>query len=88
MVGLTKSAALEVAKERIRVHAVAPGAIETPMLDRFTTSIPRAMLEGMHPIGRAGTPDEVATAVLWLCSPSNGVVTGHTLAIDGGFTAQ
>ncbi len=88
VVGLTKSVALEVAKEKIRVNAVAPGAIETPMFDRFTEVIPRDALAAMHPIGRVGTPDEVATAVLWLCSPANGFVTGHTLAVDGGFTAQ
>ena len=58
------------------------------MFDRFTEVIPRDMLAAMHPIGRVGTPDEVATAVLWLCSPGNGFVTGHTLAVDGGFTAQ
>lgn len=88
VIGLTKNAALEYAKRGIRINAVAPAAIETPMLDRFTEAVPKDMLASLHPIGRTGTPEEIAAGVLWLCSPAASFVTGHTLTIDGGFTAQ
>ncbi|MFY9343046.1 MAG: SDR family oxidoreductase [Planctomycetota bacterium] len=88
VVGLTRSAAIEYGKQGIRVNAVAPAAIDTPMLDRFTEVVPRTMLESLHPIGRIGKPAEIADAVVWLCSPQASFVTGQTLAIDGGFTAQ
>ena len=86
--GLTKAVALEFAKKGIRVNAVAPGGVETSMIDRFLTVIPRAALEGMHPVGRIGQPEEIANAVVWLCSPEASFITGQTLPIDGGFTAQ
>jgi NAD(P)-dependent dehydrogenase (short-subunit alcohol dehydrogenase family) len=88
VIGLTKSAALEYAKQGVRVNAVAPAAIQTEMMDRFTQKVPREALVSAHPIGRIGTPEEIAAGVLWLCSPGASFVTGHTLAIDGGFTAQ
>jgi NAD(P)-dependent dehydrogenase (short-subunit alcohol dehydrogenase family) len=91
VLGLTKTAALEYAKQGIRVNAVAPGGIETPMLHRFTGG-PGSdffnQLAGMHPIGRLGRPEEIAEAVLWLCSDKASFVTGLSLTADGGWTAQ
>jgi NAD(P)-dependent dehydrogenase (short-subunit alcohol dehydrogenase family) len=86
--GMTKAVALEYAKQGIRVNAVAPGGVETPMLDRFLTKIPKAALEAAHPVGRLGRPEEIAAAVLFLASPSAGFLTGQTVAVDGGWTAQ
>lgn len=88
VIGLTKNAALEYAKLGIRVNAVAPAAIETPMLDRFTESVPRDLLTSLHPIGRLGKPEEIADAAVWLASSQSSFVTGQTIAVDGGFTAQ
>lgn len=88
VIGLSKNAALEYGKQGIRVNVVAPGAIETPMLDRFTESVPKDLLTSLHPIGRLGKPEEIADAVVFLCSPQAAFVTGVTLAVDGGFTAQ
>lgn len=89
VLGLTKSAAMEVAKSGIRVNAVSPGAIDTAMFDRFTgNKQPDAIkyMESLHPIGRVGKPDEIAKAVLFLFSPDSSFITGHDLKIDGGFT--
>jgi NAD(P)-dependent dehydrogenase (short-subunit alcohol dehydrogenase family) len=87
VIGLTKSAALDVAADGIRVNAICPGCIETPMGDGID---PAAMQEFLkqQPIGRAGKPEEIAAAVLWLCSPASSLVLGVALPVDGGFVAH
>lgn len=89
VLGLTKSAAMEVAKAGIRVNAISPAAIETPMFDRFTGNRQPdaiAYMTSLHPIGRLGQPKEVTGAVLFLLSDEASFITGHDLLIDGGFT--
>jgi NAD(P)-dependent dehydrogenase (short-subunit alcohol dehydrogenase family) len=89
VIGLTKSAALEVARDGIRVNAVCPGTIRTPMLRGFVGG-DEETLEKMGrraPIGRIGEPDEVAEAIVWLCSDASSFVTGHALEADGGVAA-
>lgn len=90
IIGLTKTAALEYAKQGIRVNAVCPGAIKTPMIDRITGNKKEVeeQFAGLEPIGRLGQPEEVANAVLWLCSDEASFVTGHAMAVDGGWVAQ
>jgi NAD(P)-dependent dehydrogenase (short-subunit alcohol dehydrogenase family) len=91
VIGLTKTAALEYAAQGIRVNAVSPGGIETPMFDRFAVAIgsdAHDQFVDLHPIGRMGRPEEIAEAVLWLCSDKASFVTGHTLVADGGLTAR
>jgi len=88
--GLTKTAALEYAKQGIRVNAVCPGVIQTPMLDRLFTGQPGAgeTIAAMEPVGRLGKPEEIAAAVVWLCSDASSFVTGLPMAVDGGLIAQ
>jgi NAD(P)-dependent dehydrogenase (short-subunit alcohol dehydrogenase family) len=93
VIGLTKAAALEYARQGIRVNAVCPGTVETPMVDEYIRQAgndPTVMdpLREAHPIGRTGRPEEVAGAVLWLCSEEASFVTGTALPVDGGYTAQ
>ena len=87
VIGLTKSAALDVAKDNIRINAVCPGCIETPMGDSIDPAAMQEFLKG-QPIGRMGRPEEVAAAVLWLCSPGASMVLGVALPVDGGFVAH
>jgi NAD(P)-dependent dehydrogenase (short-subunit alcohol dehydrogenase family) len=90
VVGLTKTAALEYAKSGIRVNAVCPGYIRTPLIEEALTSNPEmeAQIVARHPVGRMGRPEEIAEAVVWLCSDAASFVTGHTMTVDGGYVAQ
>ena len=90
VIGLTKSAALEYATRGIRINAICPGTINTPMVAKMLSNEPEAMKDILRvtPIGRLGEPEEIASAVLWLCSPGASFVIGHALVVDGGFTAQ
>jgi len=90
VIGLTKSAALEYAPRGILINAVCPGVIDTPMFAALVEKTPDAMKEVVRdqPIGRLGRPDEIAAAVLWLCSPAASFVIGAALPVDGGFTAH
>jgi NAD(P)-dependent dehydrogenase (short-subunit alcohol dehydrogenase family) len=88
MIGLTKAAALDYAKSNIRVNAVCPGFVDTPMMQRFTGGTPagRQMVIDSEPVGRPATAEEIAAAVVWLCSDAAAFVIGHAMVIDGGQT--
>ena len=88
--GLTKTIALDYAKENIRCNAVCPGVIHTPMIDRFTGGDPAAMeaMIATEPVGRLGKPEEIADAVVYLCSDEASFITGAAIPVDGGFVAQ
>jgi NAD(P)-dependent dehydrogenase (short-subunit alcohol dehydrogenase family) len=89
VIGLTKTAALEYAKQGIRVNCVCPGYIQTPMTARGMNDPERmARIIASEPMGRVGTPEEVAEAVVWLCSDAASFVTGHTMTVAGGYVAQ
>jgi NAD(P)-dependent dehydrogenase (short-subunit alcohol dehydrogenase family) len=92
ILGLTKTAALEYAGRGIRINAICPGGIQTPMVDRMSATQDKeefeAMIKAMHPIGRIGQPEEIADVAVFLCSDKASFVTGHALAADGGFVAK
>jgi NAD(P)-dependent dehydrogenase (short-subunit alcohol dehydrogenase family) len=90
VIGLTKSAALDYATRNLRVNAVCPGVIDTPMVQNSGAVTPagREALAAGHPMKRLGTPQEIAAAVLFLCGDGAGFITGHALAADGGWVAQ
>lgn len=87
VIGLTKSAAMDVAARGIRVNAICPGCIDTPMGDGIDPAAMQAFLKD-QPIGRMGTVEEIAQSVLWLCSPASSFVLGVALPVDGGFVAH
>ncbi len=95
VIGLTKAAAVEYAEAGVRINAICPGATRTPQLEAFWADVDPADPEGVgetyaarEPIGRLGRPEEIAEAVVWLCSDAASFVTGHAMAVDGGWLAQ
>lgn len=90
VIGLTKSAAMEYAPRGVRINAICPGTIDTPMVSDMLVEQADAIKEILkeQPIGRLGRSDEIASAVLWLCSPGASFVLGVALPVDGGFTAH
>ena len=90
VIGLTRSIALEYADRGVRVNAVAPGVIDTSMMERVfgEGDAGQQAAASQEPIGRPGRPEEIASAVLWLCSPDAAFMVGHTLVMDGGQTVR
>ena len=94
VLGLTKTAALEYAKSGIRVNAVCPGPVQTPLVDKVLAAQPELgdqiikAIEAREPVGRMGQPEEIAEAVVWLCSDAASFVTGTAMSVDGGFVTQ
>jgi NAD(P)-dependent dehydrogenase (short-subunit alcohol dehydrogenase family) len=90
VVGLTKAAALDYAAKGIRVNAVCPGVIDTPMIDRAThgEDAAKTQFAASEPVGRLGRPEEIADAVVWLGSDASSFVTGQAIAVDGGWVAR
>jgi NAD(P)-dependent dehydrogenase (short-subunit alcohol dehydrogenase family) len=90
VIGLTRAAALDYAAQNLRINAVCPGYIDTPMMGRFTGDTPegRAKVIAEEPVGRMGTPEEIAAAVLWLCSDAAAFMVGHAMVIVGGLTVK
>jgi NAD(P)-dependent dehydrogenase (short-subunit alcohol dehydrogenase family) len=87
VIGLTKAVAMEYATQGLRVNAVCPAVIRTAMAERFFHG-KEAIVDSLHPMGRAGTPEEAAAAIVWLCSPQASFITGQALPVDGGVTAR
>jgi NAD(P)-dependent dehydrogenase (short-subunit alcohol dehydrogenase family) len=90
VVGLTKASALEYAQSGVRINAICPGVIDTPMVERTTRKDPEIVSQyvAMEPVGRMGRPEEIADAVVWLCSDKASFVTGTAIPVDGGFMAR
>lgn len=90
VIQLTRTAALEYADKGIRINAVCPGVVRTQMIDRITGGDPEAEARfvALQPVGRMGTPEEIANAVVWLCSDQASFVTGHPMVVDGGLVAR
>ena len=88
VIGLTKTAAIEYAGSKIRVNAICPGVIQTEMADRIFAKRDPARIAELHLLGRIGTPEEIADAVVWLCSEKSSFVTAAALPVDGGLIAR
>ncbi|GGC72923.1 SDR family oxidoreductase [Haloferax sulfurifontis] len=90
VLGLTKTAAIEYAEQGVRVNAVCPGFIDTPLLGEGGLDDPEARkgIESLHPMNRLGDVDEIASAVVWLCSDGASFTTGEALTVDGGYTSR
>src|SRR4051794_41492249 len=90
VIGLTKAAALDYAAQNIRINAICPGYIDTPMMGRFTGGTPegRAKVIAEEPVGRMGKPGEIAAAAVWLWSDAAAFIIGHAVVMDGGQTVQ
>ena len=86
VIGLTRASALEYAAQNLRINAVCPGYIDTPMIERFAgrSAEARAKVIAEEPIGRMGTAEEIAATVVWMCSDAAGFMVGHALVVDGG----